>query len=229
MKDDDDKLLSALGRMAKEGELTPEEIADLERRADEEAKAFVLASRPLDADARARIVEKIAFSLPRKKPTMRGAAWRSRAPMVLGALALAAVIAFVLRPKPPGDLPLYEIESSGVSSARAPAATPSSCVLHASSTGSFELLVRANDAVHGSIVAHAFAERASGIERIATDIEVSPTGSVRVSAPNARLEGAKAILVVVGRSEALDADTALTKAREGRSGAGFQTLRCAVD
>jgi hypothetical protein len=283
MADDKDKdgLLSSLGQIAAEaerageasewerlarGELSPERVAALERRAeeDEDVKALLIASRPFDAAAKERIAGALADAIAEQRArekdngvsgakrvaavasrrqdepqspapapdNVRRLRWRSRVPIVVGAVAIAAAVAFVLRPSASGDLPLYAIESSGASSSRAPSTSASSaCVLHTSATGSFELVVRANDAVRGAVVAHAFALRGKELVRVASEIDVSETGSVRLSAANETLEDASAIVIVVGRPEVVGpAERALAKAKtNATSGAGWQALRCTVE
>ena len=254
---DDDKLLRTLGALGAEeerdgqaskwerllrGELSPEEVRELERLAEKDPDTAMLLSahRPLGEDARARIVSDLeehvaapAKPEARKAEVLTHERWRPRAYAFAGTLALAAGIALlVTRRGGPELLPPYALDVSGASLSRGPA-DPSrpagACVLHASARGSFELLARTEQPGAGAIAAHAFLVHDGAAVPWTGALEISASGSVRIADSAQRLVGASELRVTVGRRDELAPEKALEKARAGASaGPGWQVLSCAI-
>jgi hypothetical protein len=236
----DDKLLQELGKLAAEqrregerskwerlakGELAASEVEDLEQGTSEEERALLAAARPLDQSSRDRTFEMLAAHVrPQATPITR---LRSRIGAIAGALAVAAGIALFLARSGPGDLPVYALDSSGASTSRAAPATDSNgCRLHASQRGSFELVVRPNDRVEGSVAAQAFLVRGVDVEPWSGAFELSPQGAARILDENPKLAGASELRIVVSRPGAVDP---LAKARDPDArGRGFQVFRCTI-
>ena len=261
---DDDELLRKLGAVSADrdrdrdptaaqwerllrGELSPSEVAELERLAehDEEAAAMLALHRPLDASEREGIVADLASHLgsPSASPLPsspvtepRRIPWRARAFTVGAGLARAAGVALlVTRGSAPAALPLYTVEVTGAATSRgsAPAvateAPGSACIIHASPRSSFELVARSDATNAGSVSAQAFVVRGGAFTPWSGALAISPSGSVRILESGALLEGASELRVVVGREEQLAGDAALARARStATSGPGWQRLTCAV-
>ena len=238
---DDDSLLASLGAVASRqrqrstyervatGEVSREELAELERLAVEDPDARVLleAARPLDEAALERIANAVAA---RVSPVRRLRRWRRRIGMTAGGLALAASIALWRMSDRGSGLPLYALDSSGAASSRALPRPVVACVVRADQRGSFEVLARPNDAVEGTLAAQAFIVRHGEVEPFSGNLEVSAKGSVRLTGENRNLIGASELRVVVGRPHLLEPADARVKAREhSESGHGWQVLRCAVE
>lgn len=254
---DDDKLLRTLGALDAEqerdgqasqwerllrGELSPEEVRQLERLAENDPDTAMLLSahRPLGEDARARIVSHLEQHLAtpakpqaQKADVLTRERWRPRAYAFAGALALAAGIALLVTHRGgPELLPPYVLDVSGASLSRGPAdpaRSAGACMLHASARGSFELLARTEHPGAGEIAAHAFLVHDGAAVPWTGALEVSASGSVRIADSTQRLVGASELRVAVGRRDELAPDKALEKARAGPSaGPGWQVLSCAV-
>lgn len=224
--EDDDRLLRRLGALAKDQEREPtaEELAELEGVAS------------LDADAQDRIAANLEKQMGGKGGmVVRPARWRAQVGVLASGLALAAGVALFMSRSGTDAVPLYALDTSGAASVRGPStpssgATATTCVLRASSLGSFEVIARPHDPVDGAIGAHAFLLRGGVVESFTTPLEISPQGSVRASGENQRLVGASELRVVVGRPSELGPDDALSKARgTATSGRGWQMLRCTIE
>jgi len=164
---------------------------------------------------------------------------------VAGSVALAACIALVAMrslPRGPGlpggpsgtGLPGYDVDVSGESDTRGPAAAPPDpsrgpCVLRASEQGSFELVARPAGSTAGAVDARAFLLRGGSLVPWVGALDVSPSGSVRILDASTRLVGASELRIVVGRREAMTPEAALEIARAGSAEASFRVLRCAID
>ncbi len=261
---DDDKLLRRLGAVAADvdeangplsskwerllrGELSADEVTELERAAetDEETAMLLSAYRPLDAGVR----EHIAADLVAHRAAPRGIArveatasvtapsrWGARAAAITATLALAAGVAFyVTRAPAPEPLAVYALDVSGSSTSRGPAATehqplkPGGCVIDASTRGSFELLARTEGPSAGNVAAYAFLIRAEDEpQHWPGALEVSASGSVRILESVELLRDARELRIVITRAH-VSAEDAREKARRApTSGPGWQVLGCAI-
>ena len=167
----DDDVLKALGRVRREriAPDSPDALADAEL------------SRPLDATARARIVDRMAAEL---RPPMRAerpnGGRRRRLFLLGGALAAAAVALFVLYPRqliePP---PAYTL--TVVSSAQALRSAPTSAGLAVFAPGS-RIEFRLQPAVATAELPKlcAYIRRDGALEAWSPPVETAPGGSMRI-------------------------------------------------
>ncbi|HVJ94898.1 MAG TPA: hypothetical protein VM580_34185 [Labilithrix sp.] len=177
----ENELLDALGRIGRE---------ERELRAREERQDFALsditrerlvgrALAELGANTKATKAgtsdERASHALSRREATVRSV--RSRAPLVVGALALAAAVALWVGTRNEG-LPPYQLSvQGGTSDWRGPALeTPDRLDVRAD--GSLELLLRPERPVTRPIQARAFATR-DGVER-ELPVDMSSQGVARV-------------------------------------------------
>ncbi|MEO1086014.1 MAG: hypothetical protein AAFY88_17380 [Acidobacteriota bacterium] len=107
-------------------------------------------------------------------------------PQAIAAVA-AVLLCVVLWPRPPGPLPVYQLsaESTTRKMRSEPAPTASEVavvgdVLALADGDTFEIVLRPQSAVSGSVDAAVYALRGAGLERTALPAEVSESGSVRV-------------------------------------------------
>ena len=183
--------------------------------------SHLAAARPIDARAQERTVDALATHLAPARPPAR---WRARVVVAAGGLALAASVALLFLARSTEPLPVYALHASGAASSRGPAPAGASaddapCVLHASASGSFELVARPDDAVQGSLDARAFVVRGGEVHAWEGALAISPQGSVRILDENRKLAGAEALRLVVGRPQQLAPERALALAR-GAGGPG---------
>jgi hypothetical protein len=223
MSDDDDqeKLLRALGAVAR-------------RQSSSSAEPSSEASAPLDAAARARIADHLADHLERParaSPPVGFARWRSTFGVASAIVALAAGIALVVTHGSSGDpLPAYVLVGSGTSTERGPSERePRSCVVRASAIGSFEIVARPDESVHGEVVARAYLVRDRQLVVAAFVPEVSSQGAVRLLGATSALVGASEVVFVVGRPGAIPPADTLASHALPASGAGWRAIACAVE
>lgn len=234
--DDDDKLLKALGRIAAEdarhaekwervvtGDATKDELARLE--ADGEAKELLAASRPLDEAARDRIAESLAAKMAPRRRAAR--AWGTTG-VIAGGLALAAGLAFLVTRPSPNALPGYTIDPVGPSSMRAPAPSAGTCVLRADPDGTYELVVRPERELRGEVQAAVYAFDGRDSHNVAADVEIAPSGSIRITGRRATLIGAASLTVVIARPQGFARNGAY-RALHGETSEEWQTVGCRVE
>ena len=240
---DDDPRRETWDRLVR-NELSSAEIAELEALAatDDDVKQKLAVFRPLEADTRSTITSRIAEHVaepPRqstsgteKADVVALGSWKPRAYAFVTALAIAAaVLLFVRRSPEIAPLPPYLVEASGASTARGPSTAPgpSSCVLNAADRGSFELVARAHDGEAGVVKATAYVVRSGGLHSWPGNVEVAPTGAVRIVGPRKDLAGATELRLFVEREGALSSADGYAKVREGAgAGPGWQVVTCSV-
>lgn len=212
-EDEDDKLLKALGRVAAED-------------AQEDPKwEAVVAEQPLDDAARGRIAESLASKMAPRRRAER--AW-GRIGVVAGGLALAAGLAFLVTRPSASALPDYTIDPTGPASMRAPSApNGNTCTLQPAAEGSFELVVRPSRELRGDVRAQVFAFDGRDHRSIGAEVEVAPSGSIRITGKRSSLIGARSVGVLVARPSALAANGAF-KALTGETSSEWQMLACGV-
>jgi len=240
--DHDDDLLKALGRIAADdaqrsakhervatrtaSEDDLAELARLEESGTAEEKALAAAARPLDHAARDRIAGALAAKMaPRQRAERR---W-GRFGVIAGGLALAASIAFLVLRRDPYGLPTYTIDPTSAASMRSPSATDSTngCALRASDAGEFEIILRPSNATRGAVTAQMLVRKGNETRSLAGEVEVAPSGSIRIHGQRSGLVGASSLLVVVGLPSAF-ANNALYKAQTTEQGEGWQSIGCAI-
>lgn len=231
----EDRLLRELGHLAKEeegaekarlderwdrlaaGTLTTEEEAELLALAEtsSEAREAWEAFRPLGPEFQARVVEKIAAELPKKRrgrilqfPAVRIGGW------VTAAAAVAACLLVLLRsPAAAPALPVYTAElSGGVQTIRGEAAPTSGPQVFG--PGSWlTLIVRPQQTVSGPVEARAFLAQGAEIVSWQPGIEIE-NGGVRLQGEPARevRPGDWRLWVVVGRTGKLPSGSELQDA-----------------
>lgn len=240
--DHDDDLLKALGRIAADdaqrsakheraatGTASKDDLAELARLEESgtsEEKALAAAARPLEPAARDRIASALAAKMAPKHHAERR--W-GRFGVVAGGLALAASIAFLVLRRDPYGLPTYTIDPTSAASMRSPSAPDSTngCTLQASDAGEFEIVLRPSSATRGEVTAQMLVRRGNETKSLGGEVEVAPSGSIRIHAQRSGLVGASSLLVVVGLPSAF-ANNALYKAQTGLQGDGWQAIGCAI-
>lgn len=242
---DDDELLRALGRRARErtraedrvlgassGPVAPpsdaireaSDDAPIDASDDAQIVAISMAKAPLDAAAQDRLVDAIASNLDLERRRREASAKRPRARLwtAFGALAIAAAIGFfVLRPRDVFPaLPDYAAEGSGVASARGPREpADAGCTVRGGGGGSFEIVLRPTVATTEPVTARVFpVDRASG-EAAATSLpfapDLAPTGAIRLVGESGPLAGTRELRILVGRPEVLASTEAAAIAHRG--------------
>lgn len=216
----DDDLLKRLGAVARE-----------QRSAQPDRDA-----PSLDADARARIADRLATQV--SKPTTTAAAPEKRGRVfafVAGGLALAAALVLVLR-RPGGQgeegtaFPAYTFDDSAVAAKRGPGpgsvTAANVCNIHANDHASFLLVARPDEPI-AKVDAFAFVVRGREVTPWKTGPELSESGAVKLAGPTHVLVDVDELRLVVGRG--LTAEAAKEKATSLASrGSGWQLLRCGV-
>lgn len=240
--DHDDHLLKALGRIAADDARATEQhervatgvaskedldaLARLEEEGTPDERALAAAARPLDDAARDRITGALAAKMaPRRRAERR---W-GRFGVIAGGLALAASIAFLVLRRDPYGLPRYSIDPTSIASMRAPAAPTSvdGCTLQASESGEFEIILRPSSTTRGQVTAQMLVRKGNETKVLSSEVEVAPSGSIRIHAPRKGLVGATSLTVVVGLPTAF-ANNALFKAQTTDEGDGWQSFGCAI-
>lgn len=207
----DEKLLRDLARLAQEeehlderwdrlasGTLTAEEevaLASLAESSDEAREAYE-AFRPLGADFRARLVNRLAAEMPATEARApRRPAKRSRLAgmfldllrpptgfLALATALLAAGLALWLLPRPGERLPPLPEYSLGLEGEvrELRGETPAGETVPAFAPGHrFELLLRPGSPVSGPVAARIFLQRRAEVQVLEAEAEVSASGSVR--------------------------------------------------
>jgi hypothetical protein len=222
----DDAALEALAR----GESDAASVASLEARAEGEAevRAMIAASKPLGDAAIDRITARVhakaakAVDAGAKRNTGNVVAFMRRAAVVVGPLALAAVV--VLYAGRGGEkghalLPDYTFVASGEQTMRGANDTAPALRLHGGASATFEITARPATQAGAKVVAYVFAIEADH-EPSAVDasVEVAPEGAIRIRGRARALDGAREVRVVIGTAN--DSikryEDALTRARDGQ-------------
>ena len=239
----EDRLLQAFGRLAREeeqqhderwdafsaGALSPEEEAELAARAEESAEAAAAyeAFRPLGADFRARLVDRLGEQLRSPPPVeslAEGAGSRPRRRILpfarprrglqmwwlIPAAAAAAALILVLRPAPDlPPLPPYDLTLGGeVRQLRSPAAPGGEAVRIYAAGNRFRLLLTPSTTARGPVAVRVFWTRPGELAVLeAPPAEVSAAGAVQLEGEVGREirlpAGESSLLIVVGRPESL--------------------------
>jgi hypothetical protein len=167
------------------GELTPDEDAELRKRAAADPRAALLyeAYRPLDASLKARIAARATEALA--PPPPRVLSWR-RAAVVIAPLAAAAAVALVLTRRPStGDdrkaaLPIYAMDFQGgdrtTRSADPPSGEPAK--LHRGSH--VEVVLRPATAVGAHVSVRTFVVQGDAVRALDLPAERSSDGAIRI-------------------------------------------------
>jgi hypothetical protein len=197
--DDDEELLQAIHASTKRG------------------RAVVV--RPVDAEARAKIVRSIARSYGPARARSRRALF-ARGAIVASGLALAAAVAVVVRPSRSGELPAYElIASGGARDVRGAVTATAGGPLRLRDADRFEVVLRPATDAPGPLAARAFLVRGASIIPFAGAVDVAANGAIRF-AGSARdfpgvTAGAAELVIAVGRADAIAAGDAASLVREG--------------
>jgi hypothetical protein len=252
----DDAGLVAVAR----GEAGSEVVIELERRAasDPELAAAIASSRPLGAEAEARIwarieAERVALRAKVARAGARDAAGSApvaskpregrvvalarRAAVIAGPLALAAAVTLYVAGRGGGGegavLPEYALTAGGDQAMRgseSPSVSATQLRLQAGPEATFELLVRPATAAPARVAAYCFAIGEGEPNPVEATIEVAAEGSVRIRGPARALAGAREVRVVLGTAN--DSikrfDDALARARDGNSDARVRVLKVAI-
>lgn len=239
----DEDRLAALGRLAREeesvneleerlvrlthGELSPTEMAELEREADPEA---IQAHRPLDDAFKKTVESRLEALLPPEKKAATVTPIRPRWVMpAAGAtiVAAAAAILLFLNSGTHSALPGYELAlSGGVREVRGTTAEPVTVAPGSRLT----LVVRPATAVPEKVAAFVFAgaERASVTARS----ETSPDGALKLDVAEADLPAAATgetkLVVVVGRADVVSSSDAARALLARGPGPDYQILEAVV-
>jgi hypothetical protein len=247
----DDAALEALAR-GDEGDAA---ATDLLRRAesDPEVAAMIEASRPLGDELEAKIAGRIARPAKeeneqenKEQKTSRVVAFRRRAAIVAGPLALAAALVLYVTvgtgPSGP-ELPSYAVSATGQAAMRGPADAPTDRLRLPAAAGAdgarFEIVARpATSVAPGApgapgvpVVAYVFAI-GDGEDPSAVDakVEIAPEGAVRITGTHRALQGARELRVVVAQRGAIAKfDDALARAKEKRSDSRVRVLTVPID
>jgi hypothetical protein len=213
---EDDQLLRALGRIAREREREPA------------AALLDTSPRPLDDLTRARIADDVVAHVRPAKPKQPWLRFAGAA----GGIAAAAAIALFLRSRgtEADALPPYVVYASGASVVRGPSVPREGCRLKASEQGAFEVVAQASEPVRGPVGAQAFVSRGGLPERMLVSIDASAQGSIRVTGPSRLLLGASEFRMVIGRGAEASSEAASRHATStGESGPGWRTVHCAIE
>jgi hypothetical protein len=239
----DDDRLAALGRLAREeesvneleerlvrlthGELSPEEIADLEREADAEA---IQAHRPLDDEFKKSVESRLEALLPpQKMATVTPIRPRWVMPAAVATLvAAAAAVFFLLNPGATHTaLPGYELAvSGGVREVRGSTPEP----IRVAPGSRLTLVVRPATATAEKVSAFVFA----GTDRsaVATEVDASADGALKLTLGEAALpassESETKLIVVVGRADVVTSSDAARALLARGSGPDYQVLEAVV-
>ncbi len=230
----DDALFERVAR----GEATPEELAELERAAadDAELAARLAASRPLDAD----VIDRIAARAPKPAPVVPIASrsrLRQRLVLAAGPLALAAAMLFYFtsqRGPSLAELPAYAVSATGEQAMRGPAEPAARLRVSRSPArdAKFEIVLRPATAPAGKVVAYAFtfATPAADPAPLEAKVEIAPEGAVRLSGPSRAIAGVKEVRIVVGEPTAIGKfDDAAARAATNRSDTHVRVLTVPID
>lgn len=236
-------LLDALGAVAREqersveserwealarGELSPAQVAEIEREAadDPETAELLELYRPIDAEARARIVERLAPPAPTPIPLWKRVPW-----VVVPVAAAAALMIWLMQPARLAPLPEYRaLAEGGQSIERAGPAAEGPLVLGPDSV--LTLVLRPATDVAGNVEARFFVGEGDALSEVPLRAERATAGSLRVQAKASEVFGARRgdlrLVAVVGRPEAL-ASGALNKAKAAPDrGSGWQRVSVEV-
>jgi hypothetical protein len=215
------------------GELSAEELAELERQAeaDPEIALRLELFRPLSNEARDRIANSVEPKAAVVPIESRRPLWQ-KAALVMAPLAAAAAIALMLlRPAPLAPLPGYTLSASGgESELRSPAPRPGPVVL--APDASLTLVLRPATSVEGPVAARFFVEREGALEPLAVRAEQAEGGSLRLSAPARELFGTHtgdaSLIAIVGRPAAINEDPQALVRGAPANGPGWQRVAIAV-
>jgi hypothetical protein len=241
----DDDRLAALGRLAREeesvneleerlvrlthGELSPTEIADLEREADPEA---LQAHRPLDDEFKKSVESRLEALLPpQKMATVTPIRPRWVMPAAVATLvAAAAAVFFFLNPGATRTaLPGYELAvSGGVREVRG--ATPEPITVGPGSR--LTLVARPGTATNERVAAFVFAKEADALTSVPARSESSADGALKLDVAEADLPKTSApettLVVIVGRADVVASSEAARALLARGSSPDYQILEARV-
>ena len=224
---EDERLLEALGAVAREGrdsadeldrllgrlthgELAPEMLAQLEEQAREDAGLALQldAHRPLGPALRDRIAEGIIVALQPRAVRPPGMRWIRRVAYVCLPAAAAAVLFVGLRTETPVvPLPPYEIALRGDSRDRAPP-VPFTGPVTLSPGSRFELVLRPTQGTSGPVAARARLLLGDRPVPLTAPIQVAGSGAVRIEGTRHEIFGDRVgpviLQVAVGHPEQLE-------------------------
>ncbi|WP_437274371.1 hypothetical protein WME90_24290 [Sorangium sp. So ce375] len=232
----DEELLEALRRAAQErdpfvdprwealaeGKLAGQEAeafrAEMQR--SEEGRLAEEMLRPFDVEERRLKVRRLLAE--RRGQAAAGAPrfpWRKAVPVA--ALAAAAALALLVRPRSPEPLPPYALVTSAERGD--PAAGPA---VHLRAGGSLTMTLRPEEAVSGPVILRAalvYEQRAALWALPSGAAQISPTGAVRIAGTREALFpdgaiGVYEIVLAVGRPEVLPEDAGAIARAEPQDG-----------
>ncbi len=247
----DDTLLNTLGTLARQmdtptdpvydklvnGELSPQQVADLEEEIarDEQARVTYEAYRPLGSHARTNITQRLLAELSSEQPgvskddnhqVVRTSYTRrvldflkNRFVISGGLIAAAAVVMLFVRDTPSPSLPNYIVSvnggeqrfRSGVADADSHFPAKSPQTFHSSST--IEVVVRPIHSVATPIVGSVFVQQQGRVRPVAVPLQISSDGAVRLHGRIDRvfghIVGTVQLHLLIGRAPLPTIETAL--------------------
>jgi len=241
--------LDALGAVAREqdessqsgrwealarGELSPEEVSELERRAETDPATAELLElyRPLDAEARSRIAERLVPTVVTQGSVQSVIPIWKRVPWVVVPVAAAAlVMLWLMQPTKLSPLPGYSATAEGgQSTVRSTLSDAGFVVLKPDST--LTLVLRPATEVKGPVTARFYAKQGDRLDVLALEAEAAAAGALRVKRTAAEIfaqrRGRWTLIAVVGRPEALGIGVESKAKGETSSGPGWQRVSVEV-
>jgi hypothetical protein len=230
----DDAALEAVAR----GEAGTELVAELERRAagDAQVAAMVQASRPLGAEAEARIAATLVASANAKasananaKANGRVLAFVRRNAMYVAPFAVAAAALVYVGRSGSGAggpaLPDYTVVAISEREMRGAAEPQAALELRGGADAGFEIVARPATTAATRVVAYVFAVGEGEPSPVDATIEIAPGGAVKIKGRARALAGAREVRVVLGApTDFTRYEDALSRARDGKSDAHVRVL-----
>jgi hypothetical protein len=230
----------ALWERVAAGAASPEEIAELERRAADEPEVarMLEATRPLGDDAASRIASYVA---PSGRADTRVVALDARRARPLarriatyaGPLALAAALmVYVTASGRDGGalLPEYAVTATGEATMRGPAEPTARLRIGREAASTFEIGLRPATEVAEPLVAYAFALGDGEPSPLDAQVEVAASGAVRVRGAARALDQAREVRVVIGPPAVIGRfGGALERAATGAGDARVRVVTFAIE